>query len=52
MKKVFGFFALLLTLTSCGGFIKNENGSEHLVQLTSEPVNCTFLYKKFKYIWK
>ena len=45
MKKVFGFFALLLTLTSCGGFIKNENGSEHLVQLTSEPVNCTFLYK-------
>ena len=45
MKKVFVFFALLLTLTSCGGFIKNENGSEHLVQLTSEPVNCTFLYK-------
>lgn len=44
MKKIFGLFALL-SLVSCGGLIKNQNGSENLKQLTSEPVNCTFLYK-------
>jgi hypothetical protein len=45
MKKIIGLFAVLLSLTSCGGFIQNQNGSEHLVQLDSEPVGCTFLYK-------
>ena len=44
MRKIFALLSLLL-LVSCGGLVKNENGSEHLTQLTSEPVNCTFLYK-------
>jgi len=44
MKK---FFALVsvLTLAACGGYIKNQNGSEYLTQLDSEPIGCTFLYK-------
>ena len=45
MKKILGLFFVLLSLTSCGGFIKNENGSEYLTQLSSKPVDCTFLYK-------
>ncbi len=45
MKKIFGLFIILFSLVSCGGLIKNENGSENLIQLDSEPVNCTFLYK-------
>ena len=45
MKKIFGLFIVLLSLVSCGGLIKNQNGSENLIQLDSEPVECTFLYK-------
>ncbi len=44
MKKIFALFAFLL-LAACGGLIKNENGSEHIVQLDAEPIGCTFLYK-------
>ena len=44
MKK---FFAILMValLAACGGLIKNENGSQYLVQLDAEPIGCTFLYK-------
>lgn len=44
MKKI---FALLIVgaLAACGGMIKNENGSQYLVQLDAEPIGCTFLYK-------
>ena len=45
MKKIFGFCALLLALTGCGGMIKPENGSQYLAQLEAEPIGCTFLYK-------
>lgn len=44
MKKFLSIFALF-TVAACGGMVKNENGSEHLVQLTAEPVGCTYLYK-------
>lgn len=44
MKKVF-LLLMLLGLTACGGMIKNENGSQFLVKLDSEPIGCTFLYK-------
>ena len=44
MKKFLSIFALF-AVAACGGMVKNENGSEHLVQLTSEPVGCTYLYK-------
>ena len=44
MKKFFAIFAVLL-LSACGGMIKNENGSENIVQLEGEPIGCTFLYK-------
>lgn len=44
MKK---FFAILMValLAACGGLIKNENGSQYLVQLDAEPIGCTYLYK-------
>lgn len=32
-------------MTACGGFIKNENGSEYIKQLDGEPIGCVFLYK-------
>ncbi len=44
MKK-FALFAMTCALCACGGYIKNENGSEYLVQLDSEPIGCTYLYK-------
>ncbi len=44
MKKFFAIFSVLL-LTACGGLIKNENGSQYLVQLDAEPIGCTYLYK-------
>lgn len=44
MKKIFALGAMLL-MAACGGMIKNENGSQYLVQLDSEPIGCTFLYK-------
>lgn len=34
-----------LGLCACGGYIKNENGSENIKQLDVEPIGCTFLYK-------
>lgn len=44
MKCFFAIFTILL-LAACGGLIKNENGSQYLVQLDAEPIGCTFLYK-------
>ena len=45
MKKVLSLFTVLFVMAGCGGFIKNQNGSEYLTQLDAEPVGCTFLYK-------
>lgn len=45
MRKYLYPVMLCLVLTSCGGYIKNQNGSEYLVQLDEEPADCTFLYK-------
>jgi hypothetical protein len=44
MKKMFGLL-LALCLCACGGYIKNHNGSEYLVQLEAEPMGCVYLYK-------
>ncbi|MBO5833732.1 MAG: membrane lipoprotein lipid attachment site-containing protein [Alphaproteobacteria bacterium] len=44
MKKVFALFAVLV-LAACSGLVKNENGSQYLVQLDAEPIGCTYLYK-------
>ena len=44
MKKI-AILSLVLVLSACGGFIKNQNGSEYIVKLDSEPIGCTFLYK-------
>lgn len=44
MKKIFALVAITF-LTACGGLVKNENGSEFIKQLDSEPIGCTFLYK-------
>ncbi|MDR2412803.1 MAG: hypothetical protein LBD50_01155 [Rickettsiales bacterium] len=45
MKKIFALYSLLFALSSCGGYIKNENGSEYLVKLDGEPAGCVYLYK-------
>lgn len=45
MKKFFALCAVLFSVVACGGLIKNENGSQYLVQLDAEPIGCTFLYK-------
>ncbi len=47
MKKYLHCVACVLCfgLAACGGYIKNQNGSEYLVKLDKEPVGCTFLYK-------
>lgn len=45
MKKIFALLAVLFSVVACGGMIKNENGSQYLVQLDAEPIGCTFLYK-------
>ncbi len=45
MKKTFAVFGMLMALAACGGYVKNENGSEFLTQLDAEPIGCTFLYK-------
>ncbi len=45
MKKIFGLIAVVLLAGACSNLIKNENGSEYLVQLQGEPVGCTYLYK-------
>ena len=44
MKKI-AIFSFVLALTGCGGFVKNQNGSEYLVKLDSEPSGCVYLYK-------
>ncbi len=44
MKKIFAIL-VVCALAACGGMIKNENGSQYLVQLDAEPIGCTFLYK-------
>ncbi|MFQ6778128.1 MAG: hypothetical protein ACLRFI_02430 [Alphaproteobacteria bacterium] len=45
MKKAFCLVAGLVCMAGCTS-INNENGSEFLVQLKSEPTsNCEFLYK-------
>ena len=45
MKKYLGLFLALFALVGCGGYIKNENGSEYIKQLDGEPIGCIFLYK-------
>ena len=45
MKKIFLFVFMASVLASCGGLIKNENGSEKITQLEAEPIGCVFLYK-------
>lgn len=45
MKKYLGLFLGLFALCGCGGYIKNENGSEYIKQLDGEPIGCVFLYK-------
>ncbi len=45
MKKFFMFAIAAFALAACGGMIKNERGSEYLVQLDGEPIGCTYLYK-------
>ena len=44
MKKILLSF-LFVGLCACSGLVKNENGSQYLVQLDSEPIGCTYLYK-------
>ncbi len=45
MKKFFIWGFMAFALAACGGLIKNERGSEYLVQLDGEPIGCTYLYK-------
>ncbi len=44
MKKFIAFM-FIFALAACGGYIKNQNGSENLVQLDAEPVGCVYMYK-------
>ncbi|MBQ6736675.1 MAG: hypothetical protein IJQ90_04300 [Alphaproteobacteria bacterium] len=45
MKKYLIMILSAIVLWGCGGYIKNENGSEYIKQLDGEPIGCTFLYK-------
>ena len=45
MKKYLVLLFAAFVMVGCGGYIKNENGSEHLKQLDGEPIGCVFLYK-------
>ena len=45
MKKFFAILSALFIFTGCSNMIKNENGSQYIVQLDAEPIGCTFLYK-------
>ena len=45
MKKYLALVFAALVMVGCGGYIKNENGSEYIKQLDGEPIGCTFLYK-------
>jgi len=44
-KKNLLLLGLCFALCACGGFIKNEQGSEYLIKLDAEPIGCTYLYK-------
>lgn len=43
MKKIILF--IFVIISGCSGLVKNENGSQNLVRLESEPIGCTYLYK-------
>lgn len=45
MKKILALLSAIFIFTGCGNMIKNENGSQYIVQLDAEPIGCTFLYK-------
>ena len=45
MKKYLALFFAAVVMAGCGGYIKNENGSQYLKQLDGEPIGCVFLYK-------
>lgn len=45
MKKYLSLLVVAIAVVGCGGYIKNENGSENIKQLTQEPKDCLFLYK-------
>ncbi len=45
MKKSVIFMFLACAISACGNLIKNQNGSENIVQLNGEPFGCTYLYK-------
>lgn len=45
MKRELIFCMCIGMLTACTNSIKNENNSEMLIRLNSEPTDCKFLYK-------
>ena len=45
MKKYLSFIIVAIAMVGCGGYIKNENGSENIRQLDKEPNGCLYLYK-------
>ena len=45
MKKYLLLCGVILSVSACGGFVKNKNGSEFLTRLDKEPIGCTFMYK-------
>lgn len=45
MKKCLKIGLVVLALVGCGGYVKNEGGSENLVRLDTEPKDCKMLYK-------
>lgn len=45
MKKYLLLCGVALSVSACGGFVKNKNGSEFLTRLDKEPIGCTFMYK-------
>lgn len=45
MKKYLSMLIMAGLVAGCGGYIKNENGSENIKQIYKETANCLFLYK-------
>ena len=45
MKKYLKFGLIALVLVVCGGYVKNQGGSENLVRFDTEPTGCKMLYK-------
>lgn len=45
MKKYIKLGLIVFALAGCGGYVKNQGGSENLVRLDVEPVGCKMLYK-------